>query len=136
MTHRTPVRHGEVLLLPVQSVPAGQREDVSSCIVGHSESGHHHVLESDTVFAQIVADNGDLYVDLDSPTPLRHHKAHHQHRDLAVPAGAWRVVTKTEFDVRSAPPSLADPPIRPQRSPDLPADDPYARSWSMRPVRD
>lgn len=114
---RTPIRHGEVLLLPVAEVPAGHRADVDTCIVGHSESGHHHVLESDHLFAQIVAANGDLFVDLDTPTPLRHHKTHQQHRELLVPAGAWKVVTKTEFDVRSLPLRQPDPRIVPEADP-------------------
>jgi hypothetical protein len=101
MPQRTPIRHGEILLLPVTSVPYGQAEQVTSCIVGQSESGHHHVLASDEAFAQIVAMNGDLFVDLARDTPLRHHKTHQQHRELRVPAGAWKVIRKTEFDVRS-----------------------------------
>jgi hypothetical protein len=115
-SNRTPIRHGEVLLLPVDAMPSGTSEQVSSCIVGHSESGHHHVLESDGVFQQIVAPNGDLYVDLSAPTPLRHHKLHQHHRELSVPPGAWRVVTKKEFDVRSrpiTPPVKPIPPMRP-----------------------
>lgn len=102
MSHRTPIRHGEILLLPVAAVPSGEARCVMSCVVGHSESGHHHVLESDEVFAQIVARNGDLFVDLDRPTPLRHRKTHQQHREILVPAGAWKVIRKTEFDVRSS----------------------------------
>lgn len=102
MSQRTPIRHGEILLLPVSAVPFGEADKVTSCIVGHSESGHHHVLESDDVFTQIVAMNGDLFVDLPRDTPLRHQKAHQQHRELIVPAGAWKVVRKTEFDVRSS----------------------------------
>lgn len=101
MSQRAPVRHGEVLLLPVAAAPVGDTQPVTSCVVGHSESGHHHVLESDEVFAQIVALNGDLFVDLPRDTPLRHHKTHQQHRELSVPAGVWKVVRKTEFDVRS-----------------------------------
>lgn len=101
MSQRTPIRHGEILLLPVASVPFGKSAQVTSCIVGHSESGHHHVLESDEAFAQIVAMNGDLFVDLPVATPLRHHKSHQQHRALTVPAGAWKIIRKTEFDVRS-----------------------------------
>jgi len=136
MARRTPLRHGEVLLLPVDQIPVGQRQEVTSCIVGHSESGHHHVLESDIAFAQIVAATGDLYVDLDSPTPLRHHKGHQQHRELSVPAGGWRVIKKTEFDVRTRPRGdLADPPIRPERIPDSAFDDRFSRA-RMRPVRD
>jgi len=86
MSQRTPIRHGEILLLPVDAVPNGSVESVPSCIVGHSESGHHHVLESDEVFEQIIAANGDLFVDLPSVTPLRHRKDYQQHRELQVPA--------------------------------------------------
>jgi hypothetical protein len=64
MPQRTPIRHGEILLLPVDSVPHGQTNQVTSCIVGHSESGHHHVLESGEAFEQIVAmvkKTGDIW---------------------------------------------------------------------------
>ncbi|MDM2514618.1 hypothetical protein PP602_15765 [Mycobacteroides abscessus] len=88
-------------MFPVGSAPLGQTERSTSCIVGHSESGHHHVLESDEAFAQIIAANGDLFVELPTATPLRHHKSHQQHRELTVPAGVWKVICKTEFDVRS-----------------------------------
>jgi hypothetical protein len=110
---RTPIRHGEVMLVPVSSAPVGASERVTSCIVGHSESGHHHVLDSEQEFARIVAANGALYVDLDGPTRLWHQKDHDQHRELQVPAGTWRVVRKTEFDV----PSTVDPNprVRPVR---------------------
>jgi len=74
---------------------------VTSCIVGHSESGHHHVLESEEAFAQIIAASGDLFIDLPQAGSLRHHKSHDQHRELTVPAGAWKVIRKTEFDVRA-----------------------------------
>jgi hypothetical protein len=97
----SPIRHGEVMLLPVRSAPAGRSERVTHCIVGHSESGHHHVLDCDTEFARIVAADGDLYVDLDRPTRLSHVKDHDRHRELEVPAGVWRVLRKTEFDVGS-----------------------------------
>jgi hypothetical protein len=124
MALRTPIRHGEILLLPIESVPPGRAEKVTECIVGHSETGHHHVLESDAEFHRIVAANGDLYVDLEAPTPLRHRKDHQQHRELSVPAGTWRVIRKTEFDVRTAT-------DRPER--DLP---PAERPLVQRPVRD
>lgn len=101
MPKRTPIRHGEILLLPVTDAPTGTTESVTSCIVGHSESGHHHVLESGESFAQIVAMNGDMFVDLPSETPLRHRKTHQQHRELTVPAGVWKIIRKTEFDVLS-----------------------------------
>jgi hypothetical protein len=91
----SPIRHGDVLLLPVRSAPAGTREQVTSCIVGGSVSGPHHVLDSDRVFSTIVAADGDLYVDLDGPTRLLHRRAHEQHPELEVPAGTWRVLGRT-----------------------------------------
>lgn len=96
---RTPIRHGEVMLVPVGSAPDGATERVTSCIVGHSESGHQHVLDGDLEFATIVSASGTLYVDLDAPTRLTHREGQHdQQRDLEVPAGAWRVVRRIEFE--------------------------------------
>ena len=68
----TLIRHGEVMLVPVDTTPAGAAEKVTSCIVGHSESGHHHVLDSEHDFAKTVAANGNVFVDLDTPTRLFH----------------------------------------------------------------
>jgi hypothetical protein len=139
MSPRTPIRHGEILLLPVASAPEGTVETVTECIVGHSETGHHHVLESDTVFAQIVAANGDLYVDLDAPTPLRHRKQFQQHRELSVPAGAWRVIRKSEFDTRSfvAPrPVVAPEDLPPRKRPRARQAPATPRASSYRWVRD
>jgi hypothetical protein len=93
------------------------------------------VLESESVFAQIVAANGDLYVDLGSPAPLRHRKSHHQHRELLVPAGAWRVLKKTEFDVRTLPSALPEPSIRPERNQEQNREIELDRRW-RRSVRD
>ena len=105
---RTPIRHGEVLLLPVNTTPVGISERVTSCIVEPSDSGHHHVLDGDREFGRIVDAKGTLYVDLDVPTRLWHQEDHDQRRELEVAAGVWRVVRKPRFDVRST----ADPDPR------------------------
>lgn len=135
MSNRTPVRHGEILLIPIASAPDGNTDRVTSCIIGHSESGHHHVLEADATFARIVAPNGELFVDLDEPTPLRHKKSQQKHRELLIPAGTWRVVRKTEFDVRAMREGLevadvAEPLPRSEPAPTSP------RRTAVRWVRD
>ena len=98
---RIPIRHGEVLLLPVDSTPAGSSERVTSCVVGDSESGHDPVLDGDREFARIVDAKGTLYVDLDEPTRMWHQKDHgrRRERELEVAAGVWRVVRSRAFDV-------------------------------------
>ena len=101
MAKRTPIRHGEVLLLPVDFVPHGVATRVTRCIVGHSESGHHHVLESRRAFDEVITMSGERYVDLDAPTPLRHKKATQTHRELEIPSGAYKVLTKREWDLPS-----------------------------------
>jgi hypothetical protein len=103
MATRRAIRHGEILLRPVDSLPYGvvfTETQVTTCIVGHSESGHHHVLDSDVAFTQIFTFRRELYVDLPGPMRLRHLKTDQQHRELQVPAGMWQVIRKTEFDIR------------------------------------
>lgn len=117
----------------------GSARQVTECIVGHSESGHHHVLESDVVFTEIVAADGERYVDLGAPTALRHRKTYQQHRELTVPIGAWRIIRKTEFDVRDVPeqPEYAVPQRLSefQESP-VRSYEPERRPRSVRWVRD
>jgi hypothetical protein len=91
---RTPIRHGDVLLLPVDTTPVGVSERVTSCIVGHGESGQNHVLDGDREFARIVDAKGTLYVDLDEPTRLWQQTDDTRHRELEVAAGVWRVVSR------------------------------------------
>lgn len=101
MTHRTPapIRHGEILLMPcgepeADSVTMVERSTVP--IVGHSETGHHHVLECPAPVEVIHADA--TYVRLAEPGALVQLKETDRHRDLPVPAGLYKVLTKTEYD--------------------------------------
>lgn len=43
------IRHGEALLIPVEKL-VGETRFVKQVIVAHSETGHHHILESDVEF--------------------------------------------------------------------------------------
>jgi len=93
------VRHGEVLLLPVDKMPRGGKKH-TSFIVGHSETGHHHVLESKTEF-RVTTDTVDkamLYIQLFEPANLIHQKTVNRHKDLTIPAGIYKVVHKREYD--------------------------------------
>ncbi len=69
-------RHGEVLMLEVTSIPQDAKlvETVSSYIVGHSESGHHHVLTATNPFKVFELD-GEIYLDIPKQAKLTHQKA-------------------------------------------------------------
>ena len=49
-TNAMPIAQGDVCLVPVNSIPEGEYEDVKpengKYIVTHSETGHHHVVEA------------------------------------------------------------------------------------------
>ncbi len=90
------IRHGEILLLPVDKMPRGKITKQRVQIVGHSETGHHHVLESTAEFE--VVDKKDLYLRLFEPAKLVHKKQVDKHKTLDVPAGTYHVIYKNEYD--------------------------------------
>ena len=92
------IRHGEVFLLPVDKAPKGKSEKHTSFIVGHSETGHHHVLESKTEFEVSEIDKAFLYITLFDTGTLVHQKTVNRHNNLTVPAGTYKVIRKSEYD--------------------------------------
>ena len=93
-----PIRHGEILLLPVKDIK-GQAEKHTSFIVGHSETGHHHVLESKAEFEVLTTkDKQELYLRLFAPAKLVHKKIVNKHKTLPVVPGYYQVIKKQEYD--------------------------------------
>jgi len=90
------LRHGENLLLPVKEVK-GAVSQHGLFIVGHSESGHHHVLESKTDF-NVIEDKDNLFLELFAPANLVHKKQQDKHRTLVVQPGKYQVKKKTEYN--------------------------------------
>lgn len=91
-----PIRHGEIMLVPVSEIPVGKTTHHSEYIVGHSETGHHHVLEGK--FEVTEVDSKELYFRLFEPAKLVHQKATDRHKDLVVPAGFYKRFHDTEYD--------------------------------------
>lgn len=75
-------RHGEVVIKKVSAIPAGAKlmQEGKSIIVGHSESGHHHVLESEQgTTLKMYEIDGKTYLDLPSKANLIHQKSSESH---------------------------------------------------------
>lgn len=93
-----PIRHGEILLLPC-TAPADEAitsaDHSTAPVVGHSETGHHHVLECPAPVEVIHADG--TYVHLTEPGTLVQRKEADRHRDLPVPAGTYAILSKSEY---------------------------------------
>lgn len=90
-----PIRHGENLLLPVTKAVNGEKH--TTYIIGHSETGHHHVLESKEPFVVSESDK-EFLIELFSPAKLVHKKQMDKHNTLVINPGKYRVIKKTEYD--------------------------------------
>lgn len=102
------VRQGEVLLVPTSGVLFGDRSTVRSHIVGHSESGHHHVLESDHDFDVIIT-GAETLIELHDTARLIHQAQVSQHCTLIVTPGTYRVLRKRSYHpIRDSHDFLAD----------------------------
>src|SRR3990167_8863493 len=94
------VRHGEVILQVVSSLPKGAKleEEIKKYVVAHSETGHHHVLESLENF-KVYSWNGDKYLEVSEMSELLHEKtgkdAHSPHK---ISPGIYKINIKKHFD--------------------------------------
>lgn len=92
-----PIRHGEVMLVQVERIPEGKTQSYTDYIIGHSETGHHHVIESTKQFEMTEADK-ELYLRLFEPAEIVHKKTTDKHRTLTIPAGIYKRYHDTEYD--------------------------------------
>lgn len=92
--------HGENGFKPVEKLPEGKVTLHKTFIAGHSETGHHHVLESKTEFEVIEAENlGDnVFIRLLSPAKVVHKKTFDIHETKVLDPGIYEITHKTEYN--------------------------------------
>ena len=72
-------------------------------IIGHSETGHHHVLERTSGATVTVLDRAPegmriLHAILAEPNKLIHERGHDTHETIALPPGEYEFLIAREFD--------------------------------------
>lgn len=85
-------RHGEVIIKKINEIPAGAKlvESGNKITVGHSESGHHHVLEAEQgVVIKMYELDGKTYLDLPSKANLIHQKQFESHETQTFVPGIY-----------------------------------------------
>jgi len=95
------IRHGEVILKPIASIPSEAKleKEITSHVVAHSETGHHHVLETPQMPLSVYTWNDTTYVQVPEIAKLLHQKTGaHVHTPHEVAPSAYEVVIKKEFD--------------------------------------
>lgn len=91
-----PVMHGENMLLPVARLPKGEVIEAKNYIVGHSESGHNHVITSKDNM-QIV-EGIDRFLKVNAVAELFHQKSYDTHETIVVQPGIYKINHKTEYN--------------------------------------
>lgn len=92
--------HGENGFKRVNKAPKGKITKHKIYIAGHSETGHHHVLESETYFNVIEPENlGDnIFIELLSPANVVHKKSFDIHETKTLEPGIYEITHKVEYD--------------------------------------
>lgn len=93
----TPIQHGENILVPITSLPKGEVKEFKTVIVGHSESGHHHILTSPQNM-KIVEIDDRMYVETLFDSLLSHKKTQDKHDTITVKPGIWEIKHKLEYN--------------------------------------
>lgn len=95
-------RAGEVILKP-SKLPKGAKlnKEDKKIIVAHSETGHHHILETkvDMSKIKVYSWNGETYLEVPEIAKLWHQKTGNDvHTEHTIAPSAYKVVIKKEFD--------------------------------------
>ena len=67
-------------------------------VLAHSETGHHHVIDGNTVrvFKQ---DDFVSYLEVKKPATVRHLRAFDTHAPISLPPGKYRVTRQREYTI-------------------------------------
>lgn len=103
------INHGENAIIKISELPAEAKpvtkDDANwlktGYIIGHSESGHHHVLET----TEKLNSGFDIYVNADeiffkvvNEAKVVHKKSFDIHQPVTIEPGIYKVVRKSEYD--------------------------------------
>lgn len=88
------IRHGEVILVPRQGLVGKFTKKVKKFIVAHSETGHHHVIESE---APMTIDEKNMYIELFADSAIVHKKSFDKHKTLPLKPATYERYEAVEY---------------------------------------
>lgn len=91
------VLHGENFMRRIDTLPEGETVKTKLYVVGHSESGHNHVLKSDSDIEVLETDN-QRFVLVNEVAELFHQKSFDIHETITIAPGVYEITHKTEYD--------------------------------------
>lgn len=85
-------QQGDVLIKPVDGIPAGAKRLNHRTLADGEHTGHSHVTEAEDV--ELFEENGTLYMRAPTGTTVRHE----EHKPITVKPGTYVVSGVREFD--------------------------------------
>lgn len=91
-------RQGDVLVVPVDAVPAGLKKvplENGRLVLAHGEAtGHAHVIEGEAVLlAADVAEIDERFLQIEQEAQL----VHDEHDTITLPPGGYKVIRQREY---------------------------------------
>ena len=104
-TFKKVAAQGEISLRKIAKLPSGMTRIApvnGHVIVGHSETGHHHLMLADKVELYEAKDAPEgmriLYAIVKDPTTLDHQRPWDTHESIAVQPGMYEIRIGREYD--------------------------------------
>lgn len=100
------IRRIDAAKIPASAKPF--KAENGKYIIGHSETGHHHVLEAKPTTKVLHNERapdgmmGIFYAILEDPSSLDHLRDHDTHESIKLEAGAYEFRNAREYDAYSA----------------------------------
>lgn len=91
-------RHGEIVLKP-SAIPKEAKlvQTGKSIIIGHSETGHHHVLTVPKLDIKVFEFEGKTYLDIPLEAKLEHQKTIEEHKTQVIAPGIYERTIKRAY---------------------------------------
>lgn len=92
------IRHGELLLKPIDELPAGAVETFKGreFVCAHSETGHHHVAVADSL--NVFSFEGRTFLRAGENGRLEHKKTFDFHETKGIVKGLYEVTIKNAYN--------------------------------------
>jgi len=98
---KTQAAQGDLLISRIECLPAGLesvKPENGAFILAHSETGHNHVVEQQSVsLFRPANDEFTAYMVVEHPTVLRHERSFDTHAPLSIPPGTYRINRQREY---------------------------------------
>jgi len=90
-------RHGDLLLIPVDSIPEGLPKKDNTELLEGEISGHVHRLNGGTVYAETPTIANDFLLGF-FEIPTETEVTHEEHETIVLPPGKYKFYSQREYD--------------------------------------